>query len=445
MSSKLIRPSTVDGIKRLAKEIRKARGLKLAEAQDDAARSAGFQNYIHARRSLTEGVVAASATKHPFYISVYWREGRANGRETLRLEVARPWQELMPPTALRSAHVLSDFRVDAPDHLERRHVVRDALTARRVACRVARMFQFMAATGLRPGHSWKRALPGIAHNEQLPGADHSSVWMDPQTARYLLVDEPYAYGGTFSAKRELWARQHGFAIATPAWRGMYNPDGSYLHLVSHSSKGVELGPLVKSLDGLAPPIVEDPWLGESGPIVPPLVTPAARLVVKTPATRAQARRSTGPRKTVAYRQTFVGAIRRPKAKMSLKAHEEVASALKSVYAASYYRPGVRNRVDSVRSELDEWVQREYDHAALPDEKFDELYYGGEQQSAFTRRITAGEAKQHVDRLIRAGESLKLHYPDCPPLRALLNRLEVAVRSMRKWGGMQATDGVSSAL
>ncbi len=47
------RPSSLDGLKRLAKEIKAERGLQHARALDEAARLAGFSNFAHARRSLS--------------------------------------------------------------------------------------------------------------------------------------------------------------------------------------------------------------------------------------------------------------------------------------------------------------------------------------------------------------------------------------------------------
>lgn len=48
--------------------------------------------------------------------------------------------------------------------------------------------------------------------------------------------------------------------------------------------------------------------------------------------------------------------------------------LKSVLVASFHRKGVYNRVDGIRSELDEWTMREYNRAELPSEVFFDLYY-----------------------------------------------------------------------
>jgi hypothetical protein len=45
-------PSTLDGVKRLAKRIKKAEGIQHAHALDKAAQQAGYRNFAHARRQL---------------------------------------------------------------------------------------------------------------------------------------------------------------------------------------------------------------------------------------------------------------------------------------------------------------------------------------------------------------------------------------------------------
>lgn len=48
-------PSSIDGIKRLAKELKAKQPQQHARALDEAARLAGYANFAHARRALSEG------------------------------------------------------------------------------------------------------------------------------------------------------------------------------------------------------------------------------------------------------------------------------------------------------------------------------------------------------------------------------------------------------
>lgn len=52
MSTDQIRPTTLAGIKRLAKTIKRKRGISQAKALDAAAQSAGCQNFRHARKAM---------------------------------------------------------------------------------------------------------------------------------------------------------------------------------------------------------------------------------------------------------------------------------------------------------------------------------------------------------------------------------------------------------
>ena len=47
--------TTIDGLKRAAKRLKKEQGIKHADALERVARDAGFQNYQHALRSLSGG------------------------------------------------------------------------------------------------------------------------------------------------------------------------------------------------------------------------------------------------------------------------------------------------------------------------------------------------------------------------------------------------------
>ena len=47
-------PTTLEGIKKLAKKIKKAHGVQHAQALEQAATISGYQNYAEARRKLAE-------------------------------------------------------------------------------------------------------------------------------------------------------------------------------------------------------------------------------------------------------------------------------------------------------------------------------------------------------------------------------------------------------
>lgn len=60
-----LRPVTIDGLKRLADRLQTTASMKRAQALDQAARQAGFQNFTHARRSIGAGPPADTARVSP--------------------------------------------------------------------------------------------------------------------------------------------------------------------------------------------------------------------------------------------------------------------------------------------------------------------------------------------------------------------------------------------
>ncbi|UCZ75633.1 DUF5623 domain-containing protein [Dickeya zeae] len=437
MSSEAIRPSTLDGIKRLAKSLKSERGIQHVRALDDAAQAAGFQNFRHANNVLR----AAPKPEHlrpgcRVFLSAYWRDrdGGASGRETLTIWLSAPWRDLITPLQFQNHRALVNFRAEGPDHLARTHLVRTQSEARRTVCAAARALHFMDATKLRPSKSHSRAFPGGRSSNAIPGRDHYSIWYDRETKRYLFADEPYEKAVESKVQeREDWAQRHGFVIVKPEWAGMYAPDvGSRLYLVADDTKGIPLQPIAAALDKLPAPIVETAWEGESAPTLPYFVSPGT--IAKAAAEKDKPKappKSNGPRNSVGYVQTFVGPQRRPKGRMPIEVHSEVGRLLKSVLVATHHRKGVYNRVNAVRSELDEWVQREYNHAELSNEQFFELYYQ-ESGSTFSRSLPEVERERHAESLTEARKLLDQHYPDCPPLRSLLKKMDAAVKSLRDW-------------
>lgn len=440
MPNEAIRPSTMDGVKRLAKSIKIERGIPHLQALDIAAQSGGFQNFRHARNVLNDGAGRPHGRPgHQLFLTVYWRdkESDARGRETLTISLDTLWSDLITPQQLEYHRALADFRPEGPDHLAVRHLAHSQSQARRDICGAARAMQFMDATKLRPSKSHSRAFPAGRSSNAVPGRDHYSVWYDRDTKRYLFADEPYelAVQGK-DAERSAWSAQHGFTIAKPSWPGMYSPDrGSRLYLIADAEKGIPLAPIIAALERLPTPIVEAAWKGESAPSMPIFFSPGTISRAEAAAAQSAATKprkvASGPRNTVGYVQTFVGPQRRPKGKMSIEVHSQVGALLKSVLVDSYHRKGVYNRVNGIRSELDEWTQREYNYAELPSEQFFDLYYH-ESGSSFSRTLSSDARALHVGSLVKVKQILARHYPDSPPLRVLMKKLDAAICSLQTW-------------
>ncbi|WP_372658071.1 hypothetical protein [Hydrogenophaga sp.] len=304
-------PSSIGGIKSLARKIKHATGASHTEALDNAAQAAHFQNYAHAQRTLAAHVGAASqltgarSNLYPLYLTFYWKDKETGkrGRETLTIQLAVPWTSLITAQQLSHNRALNDLQPMALDHLEGKYNSGGQMEAREHACAAARAFQFMDATRLRPSASFSRVYPQGKSRNCVPHSDHPSVWFEPATRRYLFVDEPYemAIGEREERERERWAIGHLQVIVKPAWKGMYSPQpqgGSQIYFVSHAFSGVPVRPLAAAVEAI-PPCTADRWTGESAaatsrfssplegqPIPKPEATPRARMQHDDPATPA---------------------------------------------------------------------------------------------------------------------------------------------------------------
>jgi hypothetical protein len=268
-------PSSIGGIKSLARKIKHATGASHNEALDSAAQAANFQNYAHAQRTLVAHAGAAllrTGTRtnlHPLYLTFYWKnkETGERGRETLTIQLAAPWASLITVQQLSHNRALHDLFPMALDHLEGRYLCADQEEAREHACAAARAFYFMDATRLRPSASFGRAYPKGDPRNCVPYSDHPSVWFEPSTRRYLFIDEPYekAIGEREERARERWAISHFRVIVKPTWKGMYNSqpqDGTQIYFISHAFNGVPVQPLIAAV-GALPSCTAGRWTGES--------------------------------------------------------------------------------------------------------------------------------------------------------------------------------------
>ena len=194
MSRKSIRPSTLDGIKRLATSLKAEQKIQHARALDLAAQAAGFQNYAHANRALQH----ANGVGHPqpldaLLLSAYWEdhESNASGRESFVILLSTPWADLITPALFKNLHALAHFRAEGPDHLVLGFPAKSQSDARRAVNTAVRAFRFMDATKLRPSRSFNRVYPGGDARNAIPGRDHFSIWYDRTTKRYGIEVWPW--------------------------------------------------------------------------------------------------------------------------------------------------------------------------------------------------------------------------------------------------------------
>ena len=425
-------PSSLDGIKKLAKSIKSEQNIKHTQALNAASVIAGYQNFNHARNILN--LILGNKNKlYCVYLTAYWhdKESSIKGRETLTIWLETNWNDLVTPYQMQINRGLRDFRIEGPDHLAYRYTLDGQSRARERVCAAVSNLQFMDATKLRPSTSY-RAYPKNSPKNSVPLQDHASIWVDVKTKRYLIADEPYNTS-LDNMKRIEWSKNFGQRIALSTWKGMYNPGNSDLFLISDIQNGVPLDPLLLKLNKLPNPITEENWNGESVPYLPFFVSPGS---IEREAQRkvkiAKEKKTNNNRgNTTRYIMTFVGPHLRPKAKLPIETHQALGQLLKNIMSSTSNRKGVYNRIDSVRSELDEWVQREYSRSELPDEQFFDLYYH-EEQSKFSGKLSIVVIEAFIKDLDKVKQVLSSQYPDCGPVRKMLKKVDLAITSLKSW-------------
>lgn len=262
-----VTPSTILSLKRIAKAIKKEHGIPLNKAQEVAAKREGFESFRHAQKALSKD---GDALKYPFtiYVSAFWRDpvSKKYGRATVGVPTRKLLSQLAKPHQLKINGMLSNCTVHADDHLSYgiEPLDQESIAIDR-CCQIARLIQFMDITSLVPSKAYQRALPKVPRygNDTLPKEDHSTVWYDPHTQKYLLADQPYE--AAIKSKyndRHAWAERYGFDIVRPEWKGTYNPHGgTIMELISNKKKGVPLEPIVTELAAAHPPITPENWKG----------------------------------------------------------------------------------------------------------------------------------------------------------------------------------------
>lgn len=432
-------PTTIVGIKRYATQLKKLQKTSHNESLNLAAEAAGFQNFRHAQKSLKDlEPRITSLLPHSgknIYLSAYWKDKKdgTSGQELITVRLSVDLTVLHSPKNRINSYAISSFRNSGPDHLEYKFAATSQAEAREKICKAIRVLQFVDATKLRPSSAHRKVLPKGDYNNAIPGQDHASVWYDSISKGYVLVDEPYeAAAAKEEAKRSLWAERHGQVIRKSKWRGMYYPEMCQIFLISSLDKGVPLDPIIQALDSLPAAMTPELWSGETIPALPPFISPGAIAKDKKLKAKPRPKPTTGPLKTVQYSLALTGLKRRPKTKVSLEVHKSIGSRISSILMRTYERKGIYNSLNSVRCELDNWVQCEYPSTEeLSMQDFNNLYYSSSKQLD-RRKYDEQLRLEHFVKLKEIKKLLTENYPDCEPLRKLIKLVKRAESSLESW-------------
>ncbi|QRP64001.1 DUF5623 domain-containing protein [Rhodanobacter sp. FDAARGOS 1247] len=423
MYSVAVPPSSVDGIKRLAKTLKRERSIPHHQALEEAARIAGFENLRHAQRQLESG---SSPSLYPVFLTAYWREKGRGGRETLRIELPTPLPQIVRRNQLNAVRQLAGFRLDADDHLERKLDVERQDAAQHCLHDAADALRFMVATGLVPVTT-QAMYRKLRFLQGMPGHDHPSEWLDEVSGSWLYMDEPYKHHGPeLLDRRRIWVRDSNLFVVAPEWEGLYAPGRSVPYLVSADS--ALLARVTRQVATLSAGTSPLPWAGESDRYGTGFLSPArkaASLKVRRrpmPAWRGEVRHGATP-----YSRPIGGAPSRwrPAVAMPIEMHLKVGPLLHGL-CNSKLPKRVHDALSAVRCELDNWVMAEYPGDAMSQEQFLGMYYG-----EYVGPIDGVAAQLRT--ISEVHDLLRRKYADCPPLKSLLKHLERARIGLEKSG------------
>lgn len=425
-----IRPSTLEGVKRLATQIKKERGIKHADALDLAARAASCENFRHALHVLPSN--DGTQARHMVLLTVYWYDKAKyqSGRETLLVNLSKPILDICSKSDLKVVRGFDTMRMVAADHFVSDMLAGSQSYARDVACKAERSVRFMEHTGLRPFRSRRAAYPGGLPDSKLPNTDHASDWVDPVSGQFILVDEPYGNVPN-DDKRQTWAHKHGWLLRKSVWPSMYFPHDCDLYVATDGSRGFDFDALMAKIDAIPKPITQETWTGDSVPSLDVFVSPAA----KTPQDRrrAQSKAVVRPQPsatTTPYSSIFGNRKRRPTGALSVEGHVEAGRIIKAVLNSPKRPYSVYRRMNTLRSTLEDWLNLEISHDQLKGHEFFDVYYH-EADSEGPYKEAAQSSTGLIRVLGKLKEMLTAAYPDCAPLRKQLRHIDISVSLIDK--------------
>lgn len=429
MLNENIQPSTIGGIKRRAKQIKKANGVPHLEALDIAARSASFENFAHARNQLQSSNTVKSGQQ--LFFTVYWRDSNPYraGREVLEIELSTPLLEIATKHELKKSNGLGWFRLASPDHFVSDDVSRSQAGARKQICKAVRSLRFIEATGLKPSRDYEAAYPDRDHKNKLPESDHSTYWHDPDAGQFILIDEPYI-DPVVDGERAAWAKKHNWHLQAAKWPGMYYPEMSNMFVATDASTEYDFEGLMTKIDSLPDPITEDDWAGISTKghdtfFSPLAVTPQDK---KRAVAKATIYREPSSKTVPMRRWDAPDNERRPNAVMSIDSHQLAAKLIKAVERSKATPFAVHTRLSSIKSKLEDWFFSEHDRNVT--DQFDLFYYGDiDKNDPF---VLQAQSPKGVISLLRQLKDMLLDaYVDCEPLRRMIGKIDTSIKLTSK--------------
>ena len=252
------KPTSIGGIKKLARELKKGSGSTHFQALNLAAQLAGFHSFNHAINSLASSASPeTNPHRYQVTISARWRDWQGGkGSVSATVSLPKPLHQLVGPRSFLG--LLSGLEFNGPEDLSFASILPgEGHTEMRVFT-AARAIRFISATGLVPSPTPRDALPffkdSFSSRGEIPGGDHTRFWKDPISGHYVVTDEPYLGEDTpplVRAQRIAWANEHQLRVEFPKWPGMHNP--GYGTRMTLFSKNLDVEPYARALENLPAP------------------------------------------------------------------------------------------------------------------------------------------------------------------------------------------------
>jgi hypothetical protein len=260
--------------------------------------------------------------------------------------------------------------------------------------------------------------------------DHSSGWVDQNTGQFVLVDEPYENAPN-AKERTAWAYRTGWHVEKTDWPGMYRPYNCDLYVGVDGTSNYDLDALIVKINAMPTPLTIDDWSGESVASWETFLSPMAKTAQDERRARCKGMIYPLPSKsTVPYDYNPGCSRRRPIGELGIEGHINAGRIIKSAMRSEYSRPAVYMRMNSLRSDMEDWMALEIGRGQLEGPEFFEVYYQwtDEDQSLLETFHSADDVTAALRNLIK---SMKRAYPDCAPLRQQLRRVEMSVSLLEK--------------
>lgn len=411
MSNRDIRPTTVIGIKRLAKTLKRSQSVTHSTALDEASRRAGFENFRHAQQGMEQSVPSEATLRFAVFLTAYWKaDDGTSGRETLETHISRPLRELVRRGRGAGAYDLRYFRVDADDHLENYEDFVSQGVSRLLVMEAARALHFLDATNLSGKGRWSYRIP------QVPHQDHSHEWIHMPTGAEVLADEPYRSKWLHQERCD-WGKDKGLHFAMSPVRLYDHGSGSGLEPMFFTSFSKDaLDAVCAGLQQRAEQLAwSRSWSGESAPYAP---------IFRSPVQQANTLRKRARPRAVEFDKPTNGALPylfspmsselswRPAAAMPVEAHEELGRLINGLLLVDgrYF-----STLSHVRQLLDSWLGCELGQGDVLGSSMTDIYWRKD-------RVSLPEGTTWQDAFARIAELLTASYPNSRPLRDMQKRL-----------------------